>query len=114
MPVIEFVSVTRHRLCLHHHWHVEVGCESASHPRKLRRRDANHGEAKTVQLDGSIDERRLAAETPLPQSMTDDNDRTSARCLVFFRQKQATFCRSHTQYIEIIASNNGAAKPFRL
>src|SRR5262245_18120609 len=77
------------------------------------RRYANQGMTATIERDRLADDLRIAAKTPLPQSLADDRHLRCARSF-FLRQKRAALNQPDAQSLEEICRHRTADNALRL
>jgi hypothetical protein len=83
IAIVQFAVASRLRLRLHHHRHVDIVDGAAESAGELRRRDPDDGVRLSIQADGLAEGGGIAAESPAPQSVTDDGNRIPPRGAIF-------------------------------
>src|SRR5215203_277791 len=78
----------------------------------MLRHHTNYGSYYAVDGDCFIDDVGIAAETSLPQTVSDDRDRVLAR-LIFFRVKIAAHDRFHAGGVEKVCTDEKTLDTFR-
>ena len=108
--------VRRHRTKSrsHHHGHANIGVACHFCAVKSGRRDADDANRMVIQDYILADDRRIAAESPLPVAITQDGNGMRARCAVVLRPNQAAKKRLHAQCFKIISGNHLADGTFAL
>jgi hypothetical protein len=90
----------------------EVEAQPPHGPPEFGRRDADHGEDPSGNLDRASDDPRVAPEPALPQSMADDRHRVPSRCAVLVRVKGASENRPDSEDVEEIGGGGLGPDPF--
>ena len=63
--------------------------------------DADDGPGAAVELYGAADDRGVGAESPLPQTVAEDDDGVALRHFILFRAEGAAEGRAHSQQVEV-------------
>src|SRR5687768_10103197 len=66
-----------------------------------RRRDADNLITSVTQADRLANDVRIRTKTPLPQTLTNDDDRMCANCVVFFRGKRSAHDRFDSHHVKV-------------
>src|SRR6185503_4817051 len=90
---------------LHRHRNPDVG---NSHLRavKVSRGNANNGETLAIQRNGRADYALIRPEPSLPETMTENGDRTLQSDLAFFVEKSATDGAAAAEKCEVVVGDH--------
>src|SRR5205814_5637173 len=98
----------------HHARDPQVRAEERVHALEALGRYADDGIDDPVDAHVSANQHGIAAEPPLPESVTENHDRPRTWCHVFVETKEPAGGRAYAEYIEVVARHHFGERLLRL